>query len=96
MWPFAFIIGWYIRDNMKHYLMPGALYYTPDRIRRLFTERHLTGQKCYYCRNKLADSKPYKLELLKLKDVKIKSSGYRQHNINYVNQTASIAVAQVP
>lgn len=92
MWPFAAIIGWYIHDNFRNYLMPGSLYYTPRRIRSLFKEKHPTQQSCYYCSDKLADSRPYKMDLLKLKDVKLKFGGYRQHNVNYVNQTVSVAV----
>ncbi len=92
MWPFAAIIGWYIHDNFRNYLMPGSLYYTPRRIRSLFKEKHPTQQSCYYCSGKLADSRPYKMDLLKLKDVKLKFGGYRQHNVNYVNQTVSVAV----
>lgn len=92
MWPFALIIGWYIRDNRKDYLMPGELYYTPSRIRRLFTEKHPTDVACYYCRGKKANSKPYQLDLLKLKEIKYSSGGYRQHNVNYVNRNISIAI----
>jgi hypothetical protein len=40
----------------------------------------------------MADSRPYKLDLLKLKEVKIKTGGYRQHNVNYVNQNISVMV----
>jgi hypothetical protein len=92
MWPFALIIGWYIRDNRRHYLMPGELYYTPSRIRRLFTDKHPTDVACHYCRGKKANSKPYQLDLLKLKEIKYGSGGYRQHNVNYVNQNISIAI----
>ncbi len=92
MWPFAAIIGWYIHDNFRNYLMPHSLYYTPRRIRALFQEKHPTELSCYYCSGKAADSRPYKMDLLKLKDVKFNSGGYRQHNVNYVNQSVSVAV----
>jgi|GEM_PF-591339 hypothetical protein len=92
MWPFAGIIGWYIRDNRKSYLMPGTLYYTPARIRNLYTEKHPSDKPCHYCPNKTANSKPYPLELLKLKEIKYGSGGFRQHNVNYVNQNISIMV----
>jgi hypothetical protein len=32
------------------------------------------------------------MDLLKLKEVKFNSAGYRQHNVNYVNQNVSVAV----
>jgi hypothetical protein len=58
----------------------------------LFMEKHPTGQSCFYCRKRPADSRPYRLDLLKLIEVKLKSGGYRQHNVNYVNQNVSISV----
>ncbi len=91
-WPFAAIIGWYIHDNRKHYLMPGTFYYSPVRIRELFSRVHPTDMSCYYCRTRLADSMPYKVELLKLKDLKLKSGGFMQHHVNYINQNACVLV----
>jgi len=91
-WPFAAIIGWYIHDNRKHYLMPGTFYYTPGRIRELFSHVHPSDQSCYYCRTRPADSKPYKVELLTLKDLKYGTGGFMQHHVNYINQNASVLV----
>lgn len=92
MWPVATIIGWYMHDNRRHYLLPGSFFYTPSRLRQMFTDTHPSDKSCYYCRSKVADSKPFHLDLLKLKDLKLKSGGYRQHNVNYINQNISILV----
>ena len=91
-WPFAGIITWYAYGIRKQYFMPGKLYYTPNRIKQIYTETNPTEQKCYYCPSKPADSKPYKLDLLKLKDLKVNSGGFRQHNVNYINENAAILV----
>lgn len=91
-WPFAAIIGWYIHDNRKNYLMPGRFYYSPGRIKDLYTQVHPAEQPCYYCPAKPADSIPYKLELLKLKDLKIRTGGFRQHNVNYINQNIIVLI----
>jgi len=91
-WPFAGIIGWYIRDNRRNYLLPGNFYYTPQKIRELFFEKRPTTQSCFYCSGKAADSKPYHLDLLKLKEIRYSTGGFRQHNINYINKSISIAV----
>ena len=92
MWPFAAGIGWYIMDNRKNYFHPRDFYYTADRIRHLFTDTHPATHPCYYSYGKMANSRFYKLDLLKLKDVKIKTGGFRQHNINYVNQSVSVMI----
>ncbi len=91
-WPFAGIIGWYIYDNRKNYLMPGQFYYTAERIRHLFTDVHPAAQTCYYCPEKPADSVPYKVELFKLKDLKISTGGFRQHNVHYSNKNLCLLI----
>jgi hypothetical protein len=91
-WPFAGIIGWYMYDNRRNYLMPGKFYYSADRIKHLFTDVHPTGLTCFYCPGRLADSVPYKLELFKLKDLKVSSGGFRQHNVQYVNKNLSLLI----
>jgi len=91
-WPFAAIIAWYIYDNRKHYFIPGQFYYTPQRIRNLYSDTHHSEQPCYYCRSRSANSQAYRVELLKLKELKYGSKGFRQHTVNYVNQNVAIMV----
>jgi curved DNA-binding protein CbpA len=93
MWPFAGIIAWYIYDNRKNYLRPGNFYYSPKRIKSLYTNTHPSEQNCYYCPYKKADSKAFKLDLLRLKDVKFRSGGgFRLHQVNYLNDSISVMV----
>jgi hypothetical protein len=92
MWPFAIGIAWYYYDNRKNYFYPRKLYYNFDRIKHLFTDKKFSSDTCYFCRGKLADSNPYKLELLKLKDIKLRSGGVRQHNVNYVNDSVAVMI----
>jgi hypothetical protein len=91
-WPFAGIIAWYIKDNRKNYFMPGNFYYTPQIIKQIYSEVHPTEQKCYFSSSRYADSNPYKLNLLKLKDLKIATTGFRQHNVNYINEDITILI----
>ncbi len=91
-WPFAGIIGWYIYDNRKNYLLPGQFYYSAGRIRHLFTDVHLATQSCFFCPDKPADSVPFKVELFKQKDVKISTGGFRQHNVHYSNKSLSLLI----
>ncbi len=91
-WPFAGIIGWYIYNNRKNYLKPGHFYYSGERIRHLFTDVHPATQPCYFCPEKPADSVPYKVELFKLKDLKISTGGFRQHNVHYSNKNLNLLI----
>ncbi len=92
MWPFAIGLAWHYHDKRKNYFFPGTFYYSFERIKHLFTDLHQTSVNCFYAKNRKADSRPYKLELLKLKDVKFKTSGFRQHNVNYINQSHTILI----
>ncbi|HEX2395259.1 MAG TPA: DnaJ domain-containing protein [Bacteroidales bacterium] len=92
VWPFAAGLAWYFHDNRKNYFKPGNFYYSAAKIKQLFTEKHQTSERCYYCKNKKADSRPYKLELLKLKDVRFGSQGFRQHNVKYVNKDLTVMI----
>lgn len=91
-WPFAGFIGWFIYDNRKNYLRPGHFYYSPSRIRHLFTDVHPATQSCYFCPGKPADSVPYKVELFKLKDLIISTGGFRQHNVHYSNKNLNLQI----
>jgi hypothetical protein len=91
-WPFAGIIGWYIYDNRKNYLVPGQFYYSAARIRHLFTDIHPATQSCFFCPEKPANSVPYKVELFKLKDLKISTGGFRQHNVHYSNENLILLI----
>ncbi len=91
-WPFAGIIGWNIYDNRKNYFLPGKFYYNFDEIKRLFLETTTTDDNCYYCKSRLANSKPYKIELLKLKEIKLKFEGFWLPKANYINEKTTIFI----
>lgn len=58
----------------------------------MLVDTHLSNVKCFYSRNRLADSRPYRLELIKLKEVKLATGGFRQHNVNYINKDISVMI----
>ncbi len=91
-WPFALGIGLNYLDNRKDYFKPGKFYYTFKKIKSLFTETHPSEQSCFYCRNLTANSRPYRLIMIILKDVRVKTEGFRQHNINYINKEITIDI----
>ncbi len=91
-WPFAGILGWYIRDNHKTYFRPGRFYYTPERILKLFTTVRPSDEDCFYCKGHKADSVPARVELYLLKDLKMSTGGFRQHQVNYVNKSVTVVI----
>jgi hypothetical protein len=91
-WPVAAVIAWNIYDNRKNYFLPGKFFYNIKEIKRIFNETKSSEESCFYCSNKLADGKQYKIELLKLIDIKLKTGGFRQHTVNYLNDKAIVLI----
>lgn len=91
-WPFAIGIAWYYFDNRIHYFVPGKLYYTPKRIWQMYTSDQPSVHSCHYCKGKQANSRPYKIELFRIKEIKFRMGGFRQQQVNYQNDTATIYV----
>jgi hypothetical protein len=90
--PFAAILLWYIKDKRKGYFMPGNFYYNFKRIRGIFYETTDCKKDCFYCKNRLGNHKPFSVNLLKLKDIRLSTKGFRQHNANYVTENKQILV----
>lgn len=82
----------YLIYNRKTLFKFNELYYKPSRIYQLFKETHASTDKCWYCNGLTANSKYYSIELLRLKDIKLKHGGFRQHQANYIDESANISI----
>ena len=83
-WPFAIILGMFIYEKRKNYFIPGKFYYNLKKIKEYLNETDEKSEyECFYCRNRKADSKPYKIYLLKIKDIKLDNVGPLYHNAHY-------------
>lgn len=82
----------YVAFNTKHFFTFDTLYYTPKRIAQIFRHTQPSDVECWYTKNMHANAKPYLIELLLLKDIRLKSNGFRQHQANYIDESAKIAV----
>ena len=76
----------YIFQKRRTYFKIGEFYYTLGDIIKLYSQKTLSDQKYYYSKNHFANSKYFKVKFLKVLDIKLKSFGPRQHNINYKNK----------
>jgi len=88
----AVILILYLIFNIKGFFQFDKIYYTPNRIIKLFTTTTDATENCWFCNSKPANSKVYSVELLILKGVKLKSNGYRQHQANYIDESAKINI----
>lgn len=75
----------YIFQKRKTYFKIGKFYYKIGDVKKIFKEKRSSNQKCYYSVNQPANSISFELELLKVKDIKLKTAGPLQHNIKHKN-----------
>ncbi len=92
-WPVAVFQAMYIYEKRKNYFVPEKFYYNFKKVREYYTERNPDPEyKCFYCKGLKADSKPYKIYLLKVKDVKTISGGPFQRRVSYKKAYKNVKV----
>lgn len=66
-WLFFGLLVLYVYNNRKNYFFPGKFFHSAQDVWKKIREYHKmpTGTSCYYCNGKLANARPYKLELFK-------------------------------
>ena len=82
LWPGAIFFSLYIYENRKNYFFPNKIYYNFKTLRNYFSDKNKEPQyKCFYCNGEKANSKPYKIYLLKVKDIKLVNQGPLMHHV---------------
>lgn len=84
----------YIYQHRKQWLHQGRFHTTRDDLLR-FVRPGPTGktaEQCCYTKNKQADGKPYRIELVKTIDIKIRSFGALNHDAKYKNKIRKVVV----
>jgi hypothetical protein len=92
-WVIGGTLGYYIISNRKTYFKIGKFYYSPSQVNELiFRHRYTKNYNCYYCKNHVADALPYKVHLLRIKDVVLDNKGPLQHHVGYKRRNVAVAV----
>ena len=84
----------YIYQHRKTWFRLGKFKLTLKDILRSFRIKAgaPTKDKCCYCRSTMADGRPYRIELLKTIDIKIRSYGALNHDAKYKNKNKRVVV----
>lgn len=85
---FFWVIGGFILFDAflkrKNYFEIGTFHYSFSKIFKLYTETNQnTSEKCFYTKSRKANSHPYTITLLKIKDIRLRNSGPMQHQAGY-------------
>ncbi len=71
-------------QRRKNYFRLGKFYYTFKKILKIYTGTNKSpGEECFYCDGIKANSKPYKLTLIRVKGVQLDNRGPLQHYAHY-------------
>lgn len=77
----------------KKYFFAGKFYYNYQQIKKVFTFNDPdTSEQCFFSTGHKANSKPYKIEMIKIKDVKLKNYGPWQHGVAFDQKSATLSI----
>ncbi|HBS87980.1 MAG: hypothetical protein A2W91_10320 [Bacteroidetes bacterium GWF2_38_335] len=81
---FGIIISVYIYSRGEKYFRLGKFYYTRKTIiTRLKLKNIHSSFECFYCKGKNANSKFYKITLLKVMNIELETGGVFSHSVRY-------------
>jgi DnaJ domain len=83
-WIIGLILLFDTYQRRKNYFRLGGFYYSFKKILNIYTgTNNRTGVECFYCNGIKANSKPYKLTLIRVKGVQLDNRGPLQHYVRY-------------
>jgi hypothetical protein len=84
----------YIYQHRKSWLRLGKFRTTREDVFRFIRPQPVenTTERCCYTKNLKADGKPYRIELVKTIDIKIRSFGALDHEAKYKNRVRKVVV----
>lgn len=92
-WITGGVLVYYIIVNRRKFFHIGNFYYSMPQLKKLiFKHPYAESLNCYYCKNHIADALPYKVHLLRVKDVVLDNKGPLQHNVGYKRKNVAVVV----
>lgn len=94
---FCWVFGGFILFDAflkrKGYFKLGQFYYSRQKILQFYkTKNPAATENCFYCKGLKADSYPYKINFIRVKDIKLKNLGPLQHYAGYDRNEFTYAI----
>src|SRR5208337_2487578 len=90
-WMIGVIIWINVYATRQQYFKLGSFYYSFKKIREVYQKTNESAtESCFYCSGRKANSNPYIIYLLKVKDIKLKNRGPLQHQAGYDRENIEI------
>ncbi len=93
----VFIVGgigiYFISIAGKKFFVPGSFYYNFKQIKNVFNFKNIEAQECcFYNSQYKANSHPYKINLFKIKDIKLHNYGPGQHGVAFDQKNITLKI----
>jgi hypothetical protein len=83
-WLFGGILLWDAFQRRKGYFKLGQFYYSRQKIKQLFNQTNeVSNETCFYCKGQKGNSIPFEINVIRVKDIKLKNEGALQHSAGY-------------
>lgn len=84
---------YFITKAGKKYFFAGNFYYNFRRIRDVFSKKNTQSQeKCFFSPHYKADSVPYKVNMIKIKDIQLHNYGPGQHGVAFNQKSVTVNI----
>lgn len=92
-WVIGGIILFDAFSKRKNYFRPDKFYYSLPKLYQLFIKRNdYATDTCFYCKRLRANSYPYKINFVKVKDVHLNNQGPLQHQAGYDRKEFAVPI----
>jgi len=86
----GFFLFMIYRERQKYFRL-GKFYYSLKKVKEiLFHTSENSVEDCFYCAGEKANSNPFRLVLLQVKDIQLRNEGPMQHRAGYNRKTITI------
>jgi hypothetical protein len=89
-WLIGGILLWDAYQRRKGYFRLGKFYYSWERIYGIFIQTHTATEECFYCKGVMANSRPFEITLVKVKDIHLENRGPLQHHAGFKSKDHTI------
>jgi hypothetical protein len=82
-----------ILSNFRHYFKAGQFFYNYKQLKKFFSYVNSeTEENCFYSPGHKANSRPYKVDMMMIKGVKLRNYGWAQHSVSFDQKSVTVDI----
>jgi curved DNA-binding protein CbpA len=84
---------YFILQSGKSYFKAGNFFYTYQNIKKVFAYKNSEAQEnCFFSPHFKANSRPFKINMIKIKDIKLQNYGPGQHSVAFNQKSVTLEI----